>query len=56
MSFLHHNVTAQEMAQEMTMKITVYGACRCDTPDARFNGDERKIGGEFVDTETETLK
>lgn len=36
------------------MKITVYGVCRCNTPDARFNGDGRKIGGELVDTDTET--
>lgn len=50
MGFLYHNVKAQEMS----LRITVYGICRCDTPDARFNGDGREIGGEFDDTDTET--
>lgn len=49
MGFLHHNVKAQEMS----LRITVYGICRCDTPDARFNGDGREIGGEFDDTDTQ---
>lgn len=58
MSFLGCDVMVQEIDGLEDYCVRLYvGATEYSgvhTPDARFNGDGRKIGGEFVDTDTDT--